>query len=265
MPDSTVQGRFTTNSPTAPVANTNPQFLLSGFDLSGVGWAQGNLNKSFALVTDTHFIGATHFGAAANLSFRGSDGVVRNYGVAQTEVIKNDDGSDSDLFLGTLSSQVDSTIQALGIANLGAEAQYIGRQLSVYGQTARVGLGTINAFQDFGADPITSGSGLNMSRTYNFNYFNAAGGNNDAYFENGDSGSPSFIIQDGRLAVVGTHSALATTSFSRINYDTFTPAYVNQLNAALAPSGRQVTLVPEPSGAALALLGACFLLCKKRR
>ncbi len=244
------QNRFSSGYPgtamNPPTANTSPDFLLAGFNLSGLGWDAGNPGRSFALVTPQHFIGATHFAISnsGSLNFRGS-GSLLNYGAASTQVILNSDNTPSDLFLGTLDTAVDlSQITPFRVADLGAETLYVGQEIFVYGQTAKFGTGTISAFQDFGSDPVTAGSTLNDSRTYNFSYTtpNPAGSGDDAYFEGGDSGSPSFIINNGQLAITGTHSALVSSSFGGtqtfVNYDTFTPEYFDRLNAALEDGGQ---------------------------
>jgi len=266
------QDRFTSDFPSDPVENTSGDFLLDGFDLSGVGWDTNDTRKGFVMISPLHFLAATHFApnSSDSITFNNRNGDLVTIGVNDTTVMANDDDSDSDLTLGTLDRQITSgdEIGFLPVANLASEAGYTTRQIFVYGQTPKVGIGDIGTFQDFGSDPITSGSGINESRTYQFTYNDAIGNGNDAFFEIGDSGSPSFTVIDGQLAITGTHSALVDSGTTKLNYDIFVPNYIDELNTAMSSdSGNyQVNTVPEPSQfAALAAIASAFAVTASRR
>jgi hypothetical protein len=257
----TEQNRFDSGFPSNPVPNASSNFLLDGYDLSGIGWDTNTTQKGFVMISPIHFIAATHYApnASNSITFNNRDNQLVTIGVGSTEVMTNsDNSSNSDLTLGTLDREITASdkINFFAVADLLTEASYTGREILVYGRTPKVGRGTIGSFQDFGADPITAGSGLNESRTYQFSYSDLAGGGNDAYFEVGDSGSPSFTIIGGQLAITGTHSALVDTGTTKTNYDTFVPDYADELNTAMASEGYQLTAVPEP--AAYGLLIAAF-------
>jgi len=261
--DPAAQERFTSGFSSNPVDNTSSDFLLNGFNLSGIGWDPTDTRKGFVMISPIHFLAATHFApnSSDSITFQNQSGNLVNIGVAGVQAMENNNNTASDLTLGTLDRALVAADQVnfFSVADLATEALYTGRALFVYGKTPKVGQATIGAFQDFAADPVTGSSGLNPSRTYQFTYSTAAGGNNDATFEVGDSGSPSFTIIGGQLALTGTHSALVSIGTTKINYDTFVPEYLDELNAAMAADGFQVTApVPEPSAYAL-LLGFIVL------
>jgi hypothetical protein len=219
------------------------------------------------MISPLHFLAATHYrpNSSDSITFQNQSGNLVNIGVAGVQTMKNNNNSASDLTLGTLDRAINAAdeINFFAVADLATEALYTGREIFVYGRTPKVGKGTIGAFQDFASDPVTSGSGLNPSRTYQFSYSTIAGNGDDAYFEIGDSGSPSFTIIGSRLAVTGTHSALVSVTGAYVNYDTFAPDYIDEMNTAMAPDGFQVNAVPEPAAYALllgfiALGGAIF-------
>lgn len=270
--DTAAQNRFDSGFPPSPVDNTSGDFLLDGFDLSGIGWDPNNSKKGFVMISPIHFLAATHYrpNSSDSITFQNQSGNLVNIGVAGVQAMNNNDNdnSASDLTLGTLDRAMTTgdEVNFFAVANLATEALYTGRELFVYGRTPKVGKGTIGSFQDFASEPVTGSSGLNPSRTYQFAYSTLGGGNDDAYFEIGDSGSPSFIIIDGQLAVTGTHSALVSGGTANINYDTFVPEYFDELNNAMASDGFQVSTVPEPSTYAL-LLGFIVLggaICRRR-
>jgi len=259
------QNRFSSGFSSNPVDNTSNNFLLSGYNLSGIGWDPTDTRKGFVMISPIHFLAATHFApnSSDSITFQNQSGNLVNIGVAGAQAMKNNNNSASDLTLGTLDRALVTADQVnfFSVADLATESLYTGRALFVYGSTPKVGQATIGAFQDFAGDPVTAGSGLNPSRTYQFTYADVGGGGNDAYFEVGDSGSPSFTIIGGQLAITGTHSALVSGTGVKVNYDTFVPDYFDELNTAMAIDGFQVTApatVPEPSAYAL-LLGSIML------
>lgn len=119
---------------------------------------------------------------------------------------------------------------------LDTEAAYIGQSLGVLGQPARGGQGVIHAIADFGGDPITGGTGIHTTRPLQFAYATLAGSADDAYVEGGDSGSPCFVVVNGKAAVVSTHTAVLNTTGSVTTFDAFLPAYVTQVNAGTSPA-----------------------------
>lgn len=231
--------RFSSGYPSSPVENTN--FHAGHYDFSGVGWNAADPNQSFTLISPKHFVGANHFkpGIGATLIFQGRDGVLRSFVVANQYNITNTAGENTDLFIGEINRSIVpcDNITFYPVMDLGSEANYFGMGLLVYGKTARVGKGTISAFQDFGGDPITGGSGMKSTRAYNFAYVNAIGSNDDCHAEGGDSGSPSFVATNGELFVVGVHTAVLTAGLGVDTFDTFVPHYLDQIDGILQMRG----------------------------
>lgn len=231
--------RFSSGYPGSPAVNTN--FHADYYDFSGVGWNAADPNQSFTLISPKHFVGANHFkpGIGATVTFQARDGALRSFTVVNLYNITNTAGQNTDLFLGELNREVVpcDDITFYPILNAGSEANYVGKELLVYGKTARVGKGNINAFQDFGGDPITGGAGINNTRAYNFSYLNATGSPDDCHAEGGDSGSPSFVATNGELFVVGVHTAILTTALTVATFDTFVPHYLDQIGGILGQQG----------------------------
>jgi len=233
--------RFSSGYPGSPVVNTN--FHADFYDFSGVGWHSLYPYLSYTLISPSHFVGANHVnpGIGATLTFHARDGALRSFTVANQYNMTNAAGENTDLVVGELSQPVApcDNITFYPILDLESETDYIGRGLLVYGATARVGKGTISAFQDFGGDPITGGAGVNSTRAYNFVYVNAVGSQDDCHAEGGDSGSPSFVAMDGELFVVGVHTAVLTTGLAVTTFDSFVPHYLDQIDGILQQQGYQ--------------------------
>ena len=223
----------------------NPTFLNPGGnlanlpDLTGVGWNTSDTVQQFTLVSPRHFVGANHFrpNVGSVVRFLARDNTLHDYTVAATYGIPNDDGTTSDVFLGELTTDVAVTtgIRPLPYLNLLAENAYAGEPLVVLGQPARGGRGTIAQVSDFGGDAITSGSGI-KTRAFTFTY-GPLGSADDARAEVGDSGSPSFAIRSGQLALVGTHTAVLTAFGTTTTYDTLVPHYASRLNSVMESQG----------------------------
>lgn len=228
------------NNPTLNLTFLNPGGNLANLpDLTGVGWNTQNSVQQFTLVSPRHFVGANHFrpNVGAVVRFLARDNTIHDYTIAATSGILNDDGTTSDVFLGELTTDVAVTtgIRPLPYLNLATEAAYVGQALVVLGQPARGGRGTIAQVSDFGGDPITSGAGI-KTRAFTFTY-GPAGSADDARAEVGDSGSPSFAVVSGKLALVGTHTAVLTALGTTTTYDTLVPHYASRLNSAMESQG----------------------------
>jgi hypothetical protein len=230
--DAARHDRFSAGYPASPVANTN--FYVRFYDFSGVGWNASSPDFSYTLISPMHFVCANHAkpGVGATLNFQGRDGVLRSFTVAGQHNITNSSGQVTDLLVGELDRAVVpcDNITFYPILDLGSDADYLGKQITVYGKTARVGKGTINSFQNLSVLGA-------VTRVFRFVYTNAAGLPDDCFAEAGDSGSPSFIATNGELFVVSVHTAIATTGMWVDNFDTFVPYYLDQVDAILQQKG----------------------------
>lgn len=254
----------------------NPSFIYGSLDWSGVGWRTkegvgfDESRISVTLLSPTQFIGATHIRAQVgdSISFLGSDGIQRNYTVESIEIIKNLDNSDSDLYIGTFTEIVSSTIAFYDLYS-GIVA---GEELLVYGNrrvndpafNKQVGIQTL----DVAYTSLYSNAniiGLNQTTWMLSTYQDSDLSDKEAYFQVDDSSSPTFIDNNGELQLVGLHSAIAAltdlpvnpsgdTGFA--NFDADVTAYESQIDG--------IIVIPEP-GTGLLLLGGFSLLAWRRR
>lgn len=234
--------RFT-GFPAAPALN--PTFMHAAVDLTGVGWDATYPLRQFTLISPLYFVGANHFRPpiGAEIRFLSASGTIRSAAVHSLYTIPNASGQPTDLLLGRLATPMlpSSGVRFLSTLLLDTEAAYIGQTLGVLGQPARGGRGIIGPISDFGGDPITGASGINTTRTFQFNYASLTGSPDDVYAESGDSGSPSFVVTGGKAAVVGTHTAVLTAAGTTTTFDTFLPAYAAQVNTIMAADGYHLT------------------------
>ena len=249
--------------PSAP--KINPDFRYASTDLTGVGWYVAPSNtaverrRQYTLVSPKHFVGANHFKPATNgsLRFLSKDGVVRAYDIGSVQAILNSEGNASDLFIGTLETEVAPTdgVNFQPFLSL-AEAAYIGQELIFMGHfrsgnpTLRAGRAVFQARSQFGVGtPVGGNTGIQKTEvftwTYQENSLLFTGDANDSFTEGGDSGSPSLVDVDGRGALVGTHTAAGSASIlisnQNISYDAFVPFYAEGLNAVMAAEGYHMT------------------------
>ncbi len=242
----------------------NPSFLnpngnqTTRLDLSGIGWSVQDPTKQLTLVSPRHFVGANHFrpGIGSTVSFLATDNALHTLTVASITAVTNQDGSESDLYLGEFTGEIPATAAVLPLPylNLTNEAAYAGQAILVAGKAARGGRGTIGSVSDFGGDPITGGAGI-QTRAFTFSYTSAAGSVDDAHAEGGDSGSPSFAVQNGRAALVGTHTAVLTAPFTVTTYDTLVPHYTPKINTLMESKGLRIRK-SDPPATSFTLLGA---------
>jgi hypothetical protein len=238
--------RFT-GFPSTPVMN--PEFIYDATKFTGVGWFVSGVHRQGALVSPRHFVWATHHhlpGHASldvllqTLRFVGSDGVVVSRTVSAFTPIQDGSGDNTDLALVTLSSPLPATVKPFPWLNLGDEASYVNQELIVLGFNARGGRGAIRSFQTFDLD---EGGPQGDTRLYDFEYDPASGGDDDCYLEPGDSGSPTFAMAASEAALVGLHSSVSSPEPTIVNYDTFIPHYIAELDLLLAPSGHRMAPV----------------------
>lgn len=266
------QDRFEANT---PGAIANPDFQYSALDFSGVGWDSVNPNRSVTLISDRHFIASKHYNIGSSVSFLTASGVT-SYTVSSQTFINNPAGGPgdpsgvSDLRIGTLTSPIDLGSAGINFYPiLDPALSPVGQDVIVYGQNGRIGESKITQ-QGFITESGIDGY-VNSSL-----YEIATGGANDAYVTSGDSGGPTFLINNsGQLVLTGIHWAvgnngdndavppvLATEIY---NIDTDVRKYIAQADAQV--SGLTITTaVPEPNSSLLmcsVVLG--FAVLRKRK
>ncbi len=221
----------------------NPDFIHASVDLTGVGWYLAGIptqRRGVTMVSPIHFVGANHAkpGIGASIHFLSSTGVVKTFTVASHSIITNSLNQDSDLMIGTLTSAIKSTdiISFHPYLNLSSNARYRNKPMLMLGKDGLGASQTVDRIGTLAAPPS-----INLTQALISEYDTNAPDADDAYFNNGDSGSPSFILQDGIAAIVGVHSLVSTNSNPILNYDSFVPHYISKLNSVMAQNGYRMT------------------------
>jgi hypothetical protein len=260
--DAATNDRFASGYPLSPVENVSASFLGSGYDLSGVGWNPANTSQSFAMISDEFFVYSTHYSPGSQISFySAAQGSVVTYGVDATTYHFTYNGEISDFAIGRLSSALNPAdgIAAYEILDLSTIESYLGLPVLLYGHGAngpRLGANVIDAYADYNFP-----NGGTTSDSYGIGYSYVSGQNGESKFESGDSGSPTFVPWNGRLALLGTHSVIGTLGDVEYSIDNFIPIYLDQMTT----QGIEFAVVPEPSRFVLLLTGACALLRRRHR
>lgn len=236
--------RFSSGYPVRPVPNESDEFVGKGYDWSGVGWEvmgegrESLTTRALTLVSDRHFL------YSSNLKYE-----EEGYGTAKVkfysptlketvvyeidtsihpiavrhprDVIK---GATSDMRIGTLTKPLDPAhgITHYPVLVLPSVYQYRGQRLLVYvGRGAKIGVDSIEGVRDLNGQVV-----MGFVRDGNIE--------GESFLTSGDSGSPSFVPVDGKLALVGVHF-LSSEPDQGLNLDCFVPAYIEQMQAAGVP------------------------------
>ena len=275
----------------------NPNVLGMPLDFSGVGWGTGAYKSiNVAMVTPMHFIVAEHNKPAvgSNINFLGTDGVVRSYTVGSYIPLKYDEGNPanvSDLMIGQLQVAIQPTdnISIYKVARPGpfeypfgnTPAQYLdyyrGKEMVVVGKNDVGGLDLDgDGFNDLGGkiskniidDVGVYNFGTVDTNTVGVGFESPPNTPDSGRFVSGDSGSPSFLLIDGQLYALGSHSGADFMANPQYNVDGFLPYYVDQINNLIRGTGFQIVLfnpVPEPGPMAMIGSAAAALVFLRRR
>jgi autotransporter-associated beta strand protein len=259
-----VNDRFSSGFPSAPVANTSPDFIGAGLDWSGVGWASNNARKSFALISPQHYLVARHFGGAATVVF--NDASSNNLSASQSTVTPTNFGmilnGNPDLSVGKLAQSLPRTriparypvIDLNSSSSSNTFSNYAGQQMVLYGHG---GLGTINSPRLHSTQILTFLTTITeahrpllstreiIPKTDTSDEIVLEG------LEDQDSGGPSFILWTSPAgsrepALVGNHAAVNDTR----NFDNFLGTFevINRLGEMLRPDGRALRVAGNPAG-----------------
>ena len=271
--DANTNNRFASGYPTAPVPNSSLSFIGAGMDWSGVGWDAGLSTRSVAMISDQYFVFASHYTPGSTIQFLSPTLLAANPGnpaaavvsytvQSTTRLVSPISGMPGDFSIGRLTTPLNAGhgIAAYPVLAFDSLTDYVGLQVLMYGHndtttnSTIIGTNTISAFYHY---DLHGGDGINDTFAAGYTFEPASPG--DAQFEGGDSGSPTFAFYQGRLALVGTHSAIATISGTQWSFDNFIPVYLDQLQALNVA----FTTVPEPSRMLLMIAGL-FALLRRR-
>lgn len=239
------------------IAQPNASFLGAPYDLSGIA-----VNAGAVMISPHYFVTAAHTGQPGSLTFVNTAGQT----VASSSVLLTGDVS-SDLRIGKLADNQGLT-PADDVAYypliVQPEEWYVGRELFVYGQNNQAGLSTISFIDDG-----DFGGGASLTRVVGFFYDSANTCPDQTKLVGGDSGKPLGMIWNGQYTPLGAHFGVATASPTvTVSASSFLPYYLDQINAYMAPSSEQVTVlaVPEPAAAmAVSALAMTILAMRRRR
>ncbi len=237
--------RFASGYPGAPVANTSSSFIGAGYNWSGVGWTAGSSNWSFALLGPDQVLIANHVrgDVGPTIQFTNASGQVFNFTVASEQGTHS--GYTNDLATATLATPIPASdnIQYYSILFQGyAPATYVGDNLLLYGnyegQGPAVGWNQISQAGQLLQN--ASGSyGPDYSNYLYYGYDSVSP--NRTVVQNGDSGSPTFIVTGvkGQMYLAGAHYALNSDDSGNPigGYDSFTSLSLPTLDADMGPSG----------------------------
>lgn len=248
---STVNDRFSSGYPTAPVTNTSPSFIGLGYDWLGVGWAANDATKSFGFISPRHYLVARHYGGAATIAYLDADGSVRS--ATQAGVTNTGYGlvfsgqTEGDLSIGRLTAPIPRSqgLPRYGVLDINAtstvNSSYDGLTLTVTGRGPN---GTSST--RIGQTPIT-GTVLSGNDSY------VVTGYGDVQLQVGDSGSPDFIMApnangDMELTILGNN---AGTDFSTVNAMNYlaNSTVMGAVNAITNPDGYALKMVGFPVAA----------------
>jgi len=231
--DPEVNDRFSAGYPDAPVPNGSAKFVGKGLDWSGVGWWKKDPKFSVTLLSSRNFAYTKHMSPETGdvITFLGRDGHLHDYHVAKLQMVEmgkaNGDAVHVDMAVGTFAETValddQVTHYPVVFSPKGIEP-FIGKKVLMYGKMARVG-----------TNEIVEGIMLEgVGSEYNFDTAGLTSGMGKS--EIGDSGSPTFMVIGGKLALVGTHWTVDT--------DCMVSGIIPGINSIMAADGEKLEVVP---------------------
>ncbi|MEM7808408.1 MAG: hypothetical protein AAF561_09880 [Planctomycetota bacterium] len=263
--------------------SANPDFLLEGVDLSGVGVGR----NGGVLISDRHVLVANHF-KGSSYSFVGVNGQQvsispQSHTRLDTEV-SSGTFLPSDLSIATLSRAI---TPADGLTPLplfdGSADDIAGEMVHLYEQNDRLGrniveggiISTTTGTIDL--PPVGLFGNLTSNATWAIGYdFDLLHGvtDDEIGLVGGDSGHAALHIDDsGLVSVVGTHYAIVTSNGALprddgdryISLSSFVTPYRSQIDAIIGDGGAtSFAAIPEPTTGLVPFVGA-MLLARRRR
>lgn len=251
--------------------SNSSSFIGSSYDWSGVG--RNTSGQWATLISDRHFVTATHYAPANNSVVRFYATNDPNGAYAEQTVITKQSVDGSDLSVGELTAPVyfgsEFDINYYPLLSLPNTNDFIGESLYVVGQSTdaqpanmRLGRNEVTGVIPSFANSALSGSGDIFY--YSFDAGENGVGADEARVSGGDSGAPSFVAIDGQLTVAGVHwFTYGSSAGSSGSGDTLISSYVNEITLITALSA--VSSVPEPTMALPLLLLASAIACRRKR
>ncbi len=185
--------------PEEPVLND--AFFLAQYadQLRGIGWQTGHPVKKVALITPQHFLTATHYKATSSLE-RAYITFLDASGNTQTFAVSNITTVYKDISIGTLETPIPDElgIRPFPVASVNGDGPK-GREVFYVGNAPSGNLRTIAIGRTGFHDSRNGMAELDSSRV------SSEFSKDRVYGITGDSGSPSFFIENGELILLGHH------------------------------------------------------------
>lgn len=215
----------------------NPRFMLAGHDLSGLGWSNGS-NFGVTLISPQHCLTASHVTPLTGqfVWFLNRDGVMKRYTVESVYFVEHTPGVRTELALCRLTAPIppEDHIGFLPTLRFPMNHGYTGLKVLMYGQGQICGNATIAHWGVFDLLPFNAHDHVADDTMFIMEWGRSDG---DAQANGGDSGSPTLVVYQGKLAVIGIHSAVDVSKPPYLTADVLVPAYFDQINARLAADG----------------------------
>lgn len=188
--------------PNNPSNNSN-YILANRNEISAIGWRANLPQFSMTLIHPQFLLIAYHARPAIGeaINFMNNAGVLKSYTVAAVYRI-TDGADDTDLGVVELTVPIPS---ADNISAVAIGSATLNQTIYPYGKFALTAIETVSQVNY----PFETTDGT-MNIGVTFDYFTAIAQVNEAYSESGDSGSPTFILENNELKIVGVRSSLQT-------------------------------------------------------
>lgn len=260
----TVNDRFASGFPTAPVNNTDPSFIGIDYDWSGVGWstttAAASSYKGFGFLSPQHYLVASHYGGSTTVRLALPDGTViegSQQSVTNLGYGPQLDSGPPDLSLGTLTEPLAgiNSLARYGVLDLYATSVsttysvYNGQSLLAYGRSS-----TTNGSPRIGAATVLSAQLLDGADPNSAVILTAASGSPSVQLVVGDSGSPllqGWTNPNGspELTILGLNSAIVSDGSTSYNAMSLlaVPGAMTNANAIMNADGFALRVTGNPS------------------
>lgn len=257
----------------------SPSFIGAPYDWSGIGRSGVGSGLWGTLISPSFMVTATHFAISGEVTFFANNdpnGVKELRNVVSSTSLKMDGQTNvSDLTLVRLNAPVTNVdfFPILANPNVGDELFVFGLSNDLtHGVQANVRVGKNNITEILPAFSHPAlGSSVGDVFVYDYDPINGQG-NNEARVQGGDSGGPSFVIVDGKPALVGVHWFTYTAGSGQPpgSGDTLVSSFIDEINAAITLAGSaesvtMITAVPEPSSFTLTVFFAWPLVWRRSR
>ncbi len=229
--DPVINFRFSSGTYTEGPLVENRHFLLAGHDLSGLGWKGGRFwrhpyfapafrhGHPYALNTPVQNADTVSFSRTAMASS------TARYVVESVFYPEHAPGVRTDLVVGRLTAPIPPEdhigyFPTLRLPNFG---NYAGLQVYIFGLGQLCGVNTVARCGVYDMLPFGHPDNVLDSFLFVTEWRKVAG--QQARLEGNDSGRPTLELYHGKLAVLGTHSAISDAKDANLNVDVLLPGY----------------------------------------